>query len=311
MYIGVDIGGTNTVVGLVNDKHEILHKTNCKTDSQSGEKMCENISRLINETLAETSTTISDIESIGIGCPGYINAKDGIIEYSPNLNVKRFPLRATLQKTFNKNIFVHNDANVAAYGEYIAGTASANSITMTLGTGIGTGIILDGKIHTGYNHTAGEAGHMVIHKGGRKCNCGRLGCFEQYASVSGLIKTTKEILTHYEKNETMIWDMIHHDINNVKGKTAFDAMKKGDTVGKEIVDIFIDDLACGTINLINILQPEVICIGGGLSNEGENLLSPLREKIQLELGDTFSNNTKILKAKLGNDAGIIGAAFCR
>lgn len=311
MHIGVDIGGTNLAIGLVNDKYEILHKEKCKTNTQSGEKMCKDIVDLINETLTKTSISIFDIESIGIGCPGHINSKDGIIEYSPNLKLKKFHIRETLQKTFQKNISVNNDANVAAYGEYIAGAASANSITMTLGTGIGTGIILGGKIFTGCNNAAGEAGHMVIHKGGRKCNCGRLGCFEQYASVSGIKRTTREILEAHNKNDTIIWDMIKYNTNNIKGRTPFDAMQQGDIVGKKIVDTFIDDLACGTINLINILQPEVICIGGGLSNEGENLLSPLRERIQLELGDTFSNNTKILKAKLGNDAGIIGAAFCQ
>lgn len=310
MHIGVDIGGTNLAIGLVNDKYEILHKEKCKTNTQSGEKIYNSIVKLINKALVKTSTSMSCIESIGIGCPGYINSKDGIIEYSPNLNVKKFNIKEALQKTFHKNISVHNDANVAAYGEYIAGAASANSITMTLGTGIGTGIILNGKILTGCNQAAGEAGHMIIHKGGRKCRCGRFGCFEQYASVSGLIQTTKEILSVYDKNDTIMWDMINNDINNVKGKTAFNAMKDGDIVGKKIVDTFISDLACGTINLINILQPEIICIGGGLSNEGDNLLLPLREKIHQELRNTFSNHTKIIKAKLGNDAGIVGAAFC-
>lgn len=312
-YIGVDIGGTNLAVGVLNDRKDIIYKSKIKTKiPRTGEEICADIKNLIKDSLTKVGVNLSEIHSIGIGCPGAVNQETGLLEYSANLFLENFNLRNEIKKFFQKDVFIGNDADLAALGEYLQGAAkgSNTSITLTIGTGIGTGIIINGKIYTGFNHMAGETGHTVIYKNGRHCACGRRGCFETYASARGLVTTTKEILSKFCTQDTIMWDMINGDIEKVNGRTAFAAMKQQDFVAKQIVDQYISDLACGVTNLINILEPEILCIGGGLSNEGDFLLDPLREIVYREsYNSRSSKKTKIVKAKLGNDAGIIGAAL--
>ncbi len=312
-YIGVDIGGTNLVVGVLDDNKNIIFKSKCKTNvPRSGRDICDDIRRLIENSLKSVNVDLKDVHSIGLGCPGAVNTNSGVIEYSPNLFLENFELRNEMAKFFSKKIFIGNDANLAALGEYIQGAAqhSSTSITLTIGTGIGTGVIIGGKIYTGFNYMAGETGHMVIYKNGRRCACGRRGCFETYASARGLVRTTKEILSKFDRDSTIMWDMVDGYIEKVSGRTAFTAMKQQDLVAKQVVDAYIADLACGVTNLVNMIQPEVLCIGGGLSNEGDFLLDPLREIVYRESYNSHSSKkTSIVKAQLGNDAGIIGAAL--
>ena len=182
-------------------------------------------------------------------------------------------------------------------------------MAITLGTGVGSGIIIDHKIYSGSNFAGGEMGHHVIVFDGRQCNCGRKGCWERYASATGLIITTQEAMQDADK-ESPIWKLVDGDINRVSGRTAFDAMRAGDPVGKKVVDEYIAYLGCGVVNVINTFQPDILCIGGGICNEGETLLAPLRAYVDREQYSMNSaKKTVVCRAKLGNDAGIIGAAL--
>lgn len=312
-YLGIDLGGTNISAGLVDENYNIILKEECKTKiPRSESEICDDMVSLIYKILDKTEVSLSDVPFIGIGSPGSVNKKTGIVEFASNLFFHNWKLKNMIRERIKKDIFIENDANAAAYGEFIAGSAKGvkSAIIITIGTGIGSGIILDGKIYGGINYTAAEVGHMVISPDGRSCNCGRKGCFERYASATGLILTTKEALINTYKNDTIIWDIIEHDINNVDAKTSFTAMKKGDKLGKQIVDKYCKHLSLGLVNIINIFQPEVICIGGGICREGDLLLNPIREYIKKERYSKYATKqTKIYKATLGNDAGIIGAAF--
>jgi glucokinase len=214
------------------------------------------------------------------------------------------------ERTGIKNIFVANDADAAAYGEAVAGAAKgvANSVMITLGTGVGGGIIIDGKIYSGFNHAGGELGHTVIEKGGRPCSCGRRGCWEAYSSATGLVRMTREKMN--ERPDSKMWALCDGSVENAGGKTAFKAARAGDEAGKEVVDSYISYLACGLTNMINIFQPEIISIGGGVCNEGDYLLSPVKEIVAKEVytKEATTKQADIRIAKLGNDAGIIGAA---
>ena len=311
--IGVDLGGTNIAVGIVNENYEIVKKGSVPTLAQRGpEPFVHDMAELCKKLLAECEITMDDVTGAGIACPGTVNPATGIVEYANNIKFSDFPLVALFSKEMDmpaENVKIGNDANLAALGEAVAGAAkgASSSVMITLGTGVGGGVILDGKMLMGCAFGGAELGHAVIEMNGRQCSCGRKGCFEAYCSATALVKLTKE---KFEATSgTLMHEMCENDVNRVGGKTAFAAMKKGDKAGAEVVEEFISYLACGVANLINIFQPEVFTIGGGVSGEGDNLLIPLREKVS----EQIYSKDKILKtdlriATLGNDAGIIGAA---
>lgn len=311
--IGVDLGGTNIAVGIVNENYEIVKKGSVPTLAQRGpEPIVHDMAELCKKLLAECEITMNDVTGAGIACPGTVNPATGIVEYANNIKFSDFPLVALFSKEMDmpaENVKIGNDANLAALGEAVAGAAkgASSSVMITLGTGVGGGVILDGKMLMGCAFGGAELGHAVIEMNGRQCSCGRKGCFEAYCSATALVKLTKE---KFEATSgTLMHEMCENDVNRVGGKTAFAAMKKGDKAGAEVVEEFISYLACGVANLINIFQPEVFTIGGGVSGEGDNLLIPLREKVS----EQIYSKDKILKtdlriATLGNDAGIIGAA---
>ena len=311
--IGVDLGGTNIAVGIVNENYEIVKKGSVPTLAQRGpEPIVHDMAELCKKLLAECEIAMDDVTGAGIACPGTVNPATGIVEYANNIKFSDFPLVALFSKEMDmpaENVKIGNDANLAALGEAVAGAAkgASSSVMITLGTGVGGGVILDGKMLMGCAFGGAELGHTVIELNGRQCSCGRKGCFEAYCSATALVKLTKE---KFEATSgTLMHEMCENDVNRVGGKTAFAAMKKGDKAGAEVVEEFISYLACGVANLINIFQPEVFTIGGGVSGEGDNLLIPLREKVS----EQIYSKDKILKtdlriATLGNDAGIIGAA---
>ena len=311
--IGVDLGGTNIAVGIVNEYYEIVKKGSVPTLAQRGpEPIVHDMAELCKKLLAECEIAMDDVTGAGIACPGTVNPATGIVEYANNIKFSDFPLVALFSKVMvmpAENVKIGNDANLAALGEAVAGAAkgASSSVMITLGTGVGGGVILDGKMLMGCAFGGAELGHTVIEMNGRQCSCGRKGCFEAYCSATALVKLTKE---KFEATSgTLMHEMCENDVNRVGGKTAFAAMKKGDKAGAEVVEEFISYLACGVANLINIFQPEVFTIGGGVSGEGDNLLIPLREKVS----EQIYSKDKILKtdlriATLGNDAGIIGAA---
>ncbi len=312
MYrIGVDLGGTNISVGVVDGSNKIIGTGKVKTNAgRSAEAVFEDIAKAIKIAAEDAKISLSEIKSIGVGTPGSVDKADGIIVYANNLNFYDVDARKLLGKYFDAPVYLDNDANCAALGEAVAGAGHGKKsfIAVTLGTGVGSGIIVDGKILTGCNYTGAECGHMVIVADGEECTCGRKGCWESYASATALIRQTKAAMEN--DKETVMWSLVGSDINKVSGRTAFDGMRKGDKTAKKVVDTYIDYVALGTTNLINIFQPEMICFGGGICNEGDTLLNPIREYIKRERYSKYARTqTEICRAILGNDAGVIGAAL--
>lgn len=310
-YIGIDLGGTNIAVGIVDESFKIVKKGSTPTlVNRDPELIIADMGKLCLELLAETGIGLEEVVCAGIAAPGSVNPRTGIIEYANNLPFLRFPIADTLRKYLPvRKVYLENDANAAALGEAVGGAAKGKrlSVMITLGTGVGGGVIIDGKIYSGFNYAGAELGHTVIEYNGRQCSCGRKGCFEAYASATALVSMTKEKLAACK--DTLMWEMCGNDINKADARIAFAAMKKGDRAGKEVVDMYISCLACGITNMINIFQPEVLLIGGGVCNEKDYLLKPLTEIVN---ADQYTRNqavkTEIKIAALGNDAGIVGAA---
>lgn len=317
MYrIGVDLGGTKISAGITDEKYCLLAKASCPTGPErKAEDIMRDIAKICREAAASAGADLKEVISIGIASPGAIDSFAGILSYSCNLpSFTDYPMAEMLSSlTGVKNVYLENDANAAALGEAVAGAAKGyrSSVMITLGTGVGGGIILDGKILTGFNGAAGELGHMVIEHNGAPCPCGRVGCFEAYSSATALTRLTREEMEKCRrKGEATVMEAIcEGDIQKAGPRTAFEAMKKGDAAGGRVVDKFIEYLAVGVTNLINIFQPEVFIIGGGLSGEKNYLtdpLIPIVEREQYTRG--YKRKTEIKIAQLGNDAGIIGAA---
>lgn len=312
MYnIGIDLGGTNIKVGLVDENYNIVQKATAKTNlPRPADEICGTIVELIWQCLNAAKVTIGEVNSIGIGTPGVANRNSGIVLYSCNLDFHNTDLRTLLKQRLDKPIFVENDANAAAFGEVLAGAGKGYSdvVVVTLGTGVGGGIIIGGKIYTGFNFCGAELGHTVIEFNGRQCGCGRKGCFEAYSSATALINMTKEAMEAHK--ESAMWGLVDGDIEKVDGKTAFDGMRANDEAAKGVVNMYIEYLGCGLTNIVNTFQPEVLLIGGGICKEGENLTKPLYEIICRDMYCVDEKqSTKLDVCKLGNDAGIIGAAF--
>ena len=312
-YVGIDLGGTNIVAGVVDESYKIIAKASTKTNCPRPEKeIADDMAKMAVEAVKNADLTLDDIEWIGIGTPGIANSATGIIEYSNNLGFKDTPMVKYITEFIGRNdtpVFIENDANAAAYGEYVAGAAKGakNAVCITLGTGVGGGIIIDGKIYAGSNFAGAEIGHTVIEVDGAQCSCGRKGCFEAYSSATGLIRMSKEAMEQFPDS---IMNKMAEEKGKVTARTSFDAMRAGDKPAKDVVDKYIKYLAAGITNTINIFQPDILCIGGGVCNEGDPLLLPVKELVKKEVYTRNSpKNCEIVIAKLGNDAGIIGAAF--
>ncbi|MBQ0110969.1 MAG: ROK family glucokinase [Oscillospiraceae bacterium] len=311
MYnLGIDLGGTNIAVGVVNDNYEIIAQAKYKTGlPRPYQDVIKDMAQAAKDAVAEAGLTLKDIHSIGIGCPGTVVTATGEVLTSNNLDWQNVPLAKIFKGYIDAAVYTENDANAAAYGEYLAGAGKGtkNFMAMTLGTGVGSGIIIDGKIYSGCNSAGGEFGHNVIVAGGYTCTCGRKGCLEVYASASGLVRQTKEAML--ENKDSLMWQLAG-DIDSVSGRTAYDGKRKGDKVATEVVENYQRYVAAGITNAVNTFQPDVLCIGGGISKEGDNILMPIIDIVKKE---RFSKNnpiqTEIKIATLNNDAGIIGAAM--
>lgn len=311
MYrIGVDLGGTNIAVGVINENFEIIARAGAKTNiPRPAEEIFADIVKCAKEAVAKAGIDMAEVSSIGIGTPGSCDKKNGIILYANNLYFDNVPAAELVNKELpGVPVYIENDANCAALGEALAGSGKGKKsfVAVTLGTGVGGGVVLDGNVLTGCNDAGGELGHMTIKFDGEPCNCGRIGCWERYASATALVNQTKAAML--EHKDSVMWELASGDIENAGGRTAFDAMRKGDKWGKEVVDNYIRYIAVGTTNIVNIFQPEMICFGGGICNEGETLLAPIREIVAKERYSKKQEiQTEICRATLGNDAGIIGA----
>ncbi len=313
MYkIGVDLGGTNIAVGVIDSDYKIIGVGKAKTNiPRPAEEIFDDIVKCIYAACENAKIDISEIESIGIGTPGSCDKENGVILYANNLYFDHVPaVKLINDKIPGVKVYIENDANCAALGEALAGSGRGKKsfIAITLGTGVGGGVILDGKVLAGCNDAGGELGHISIKFDGEECNCGRVGCFERYASATALVNQTKAAMEAHK--DSKMWELCGGDINNAGGRTAFDAMRAGDKYGKEVVDNYIRYIAIGTTDIVNIFQPEMICFGGGICNEGETLLAPLREYVaKWRYSKMQEKQTEICRATLGNDAGIIGAAL--
>ncbi len=312
MYIGIDLGGTNIAGGVVTPDGIITERIKIKTNVRYGRDAILYGLREVCDILVEKIGK-ENVQGVGIGSPGMLDIGAGKILKCENLSpLDGVDITAGIREKWGVPVYIDNDANCAALGESYAGGAKGvkNAILVTLGTGVGGGIIIDRKIYSGFNGVAGEIGHFTIDFYGRECPCGRRGCWEAYASVPGLIFTTKTAMNHFR--DSVMWQLVGWNIDAVGGRTAFEASRQGDNAGKRVVERYIKHLAIGIINLINIFEPEMLCIGGGLSNEGEYLLAPLRDAVDREKYTGKSPDvpqTVIKRAELGNDAGIIGAAM--
>ena len=305
-YIGIDIGGT-TIKGLIID---LLGKILCEKSVETGVKdggktLVDNIVGLVNDMIFSLGSVKREFAGIGIGCPGLIDSKRGTVVFAGNLNLKYCNLAEAVSESMGMPAKLTNDANAAALGEakFGAGKKYSDSILITLGTGVGGGIVVDGKLFEGYKSAGTEIGHIVISEDGLPCTCGRKGCFEAYSSATALIKKTKEVMQANPHSE--MWK--GYDLETVSGKTAFDY--PDDEAAKSVVDWYIKYLGCGIVNLANIFRPQVVMLGGGVSNQGKRLTEPLQKIVDKQV---FGGNSyvpvKVVTAKLGNRAGAYGAA---
>lgn len=311
LYIGIDLGGTNIAAGLVDENGKVLRKDSVPTRAERPiEEIVEDMAALCVRIAEEEGVSMDGIEEIGLGCPGTVDSENGVIAYANNLRMKNTPIRKMLEGYFpGKKIKLENDANAAAFGEYAVNGGGASSfVFITLGTGVGGGVITDGKVYRGFNGAGAELGHVTLVFDGEPCTCGRSGCWEAYASVTALIRQTKKAM---EKNPSSLMNKWAAENGKVSGRTAFECAREGDAAAKAVVENYTKYVADGIVSMINIFQPETLLIGGGISKEGEYLLGPIREYVAKYDYNKYMPKTKIGAATLFNDAGIIGAALSK
>ncbi|MEE0138856.1 ROK family protein [Fusobacterium ulcerans] len=307
-YVGIDLGGTNTKIGLLNIEGDILKSSIIKTLSSEGvDKTMERIWGVIQELAKEANINIKNVKGIGMGIPGPVEDQSIVaffanFPWGTNVNVKK-----KLEKITGIETKLDNDANIIALGEakYGAAKGSKSSVTVALGTGIGGGIYVNGMLVSGFKGAGGEIGHMKIVKDGRVCGCGQKGCFEAYASATGLIREAVSRLTVNKQN--LLYTMIEGNIAGLEAKDIFDAAKEGDAFSLDLVDYEAEYLAMGIANILNIINPETIVLGGGVALAGDILLDPLRKKLEKYALPVTLEDLKIVQGILGNEAGIKGA----
>ena len=306
-YIGIDIGGM-TIKGIIlKADGTVLCQDRIETGCEfGGENMCKNIVELINRMMLKVGDYKTDVAGVGVGCPGLIDSKTGTVVFAGNLKLEYFPLAKTISDKVGLPVKITNDANAAALGEakFGAGKKFSDSILITLGTGVGSGVIIDGKLYEGGKSAGTEIGHMVIEHDGELCTCGRRGCFERYSSASALMKKTREVMEDDTSSE--MWSK--YTPQTVSGRTPFEFYDT-DHAAKKVVDWYVKYLACGITNIVNIFRPQIVMLGGGVSEQGEKLTAPVQKLVDKEIfaGTDFAP-VKVVKATLGSAAGAYGAA---
>ncbi len=310
MYIGVDLGGTGIKAGVVTEKGEILSKGSTPTlIERPYQEIIKDIADLCMRVAKEAGVSMEDIASIGVGVPGYCDPKSGVIPFCTNLGWHEVPFVEEMHKHIDKPVHVDNDATVAGYAESIAGISAGtqSSIFVTLGTGVGGGIIINGKPYSGFHGVGSEIGHMVLRMDGEMCSCGVKGCFERYASATAIIREAKKAVA--EHPDSAIMSCCGGDPEKINAKIVIDCAKEGDPTAATVFADYIKGLAHGLVSLINVLDPEMIVLGGGVSMAGEYLLEAVREAIKPLIFFKTLPYASIELARLGADAGIIGAAL--
>ena len=311
MYrIGIDLGGTNIVAGVVDENYNILTKASRKTNCpRPADQIAADMAGAALDAIAQANLKPEDCEWIGIGTPGIANSETGIIEYSNNLGFVNVPMVKWISEQTGIPAFIENDANAAAYGEYVAGAAmgAKNAVCITLGTGVGGGVVIDGKVWSGVNGVGSELGHMITVLDGEECTCGNKGCWERYASATAIIRMGKKAAE--ENPGCEIARSVDGNLDAITAKTVIDAAKAGDEVAVKVFDNYVYHLCAGLVNIINFMDPEVIVLGGGVSHAGQFLLDAIRAKLPSMIFYKTMPYARIELAVLGNDAGIIGAAM--
>ena len=307
MYIGIDLGGTNIAAGLVDGDGKILYTASVPTRKERHwSEIIKDMAELAIRVVNESGHALTEVDAVGIGCPGSIDQKNGVVVYSNNIVMHNVPMASEFRKHMDLPVFLENDANAAALGEYTTcGEGVDSFVFMTLGTGVGGGIILNGKVWSGFNGAGAEIGHQTLVFGGEPCTCGRKGCLEAYASVTALISQTKEAM---EANPDSMMNQWYKDHGKVNGRTAFECAKAGDPAAIAVRDRYIEYVAEGICSIVNVLQPEILAIGGGISREGDTLLEPIKAYFATNDYNKHMKKTDIRIARLFGDAGIVGAA---
>lgn len=307
--IGIDLGGMSAKGALFSADGRILCENSVKTCSKNGfECTVNDLARLAFDLVKSQGGTMDDVAAIGMGAPGVVDSSAGVVLRWSNYGWVDAPLAERLASLTGKRVYIANDANVAALGESKFG-ATANfqsSILLTIGTGVGGGMVFDGKLIEGFKSAGAELGHITIREGGLPCACGRRGCYEKYASATALIQQTRAAMAEDLSSE--MWKIVDGKMENVDGRTAFAAARKGDETAKKVIHQFVGYLSEGIADFVNILRPEAIVLGGGVANEGEDLFKPLREAVDARTYIAMDIvPLKIVGAKLGNRAGVYGA----
>ena len=308
--IGVDIGGTNTKIGIVDAHQKLIDVRSIPTKAdRTPEEVTADIGKAVLDTLDENGIALDQCMGVGVGMPGTVDQKRGIVRYSNNIRWENVPLAQELGKYLPVPIEIANDADCAALGEAAAGAGREvqNMVMITLGTGVGGGVILDGRIFEGRLAGGCELGHMVIHENGELCTCGRRGCLEAYASATALIRDTKRAMG--EDRNSCLWELCGQDADRVTAEMVFAAAAQRDPAAKKVVDEFIRHLSIGIVNIVNIFRPEAVLLGGGISAQGRVLTDGINERLKEECFGKEHGQIPVVKtAQLGNQAGMIGAA---
>lgn len=306
-FVGLEFGGTNIKAALFDDRARIICDEFQPTGARQGvESVLNRIKAIIHDLINKQKILPNSLKGIGIASPGPLDIKTGTVFNSPNLpGWDKVPLKEIIEREFTVPVILENDTNAAALGELWMGNGKGakNLILLTLGTGVGGGIILDKKIWHGNNDLGGEIGHMTIEKNGPKCNCGNRGCFESFVSATGIVRRTVKALKEGRVSS------LSKQTNKLTPKIIFNEAKKGDGLAKEIVNETGEYLGIGLANLVNILNPERIILGGGVVQSIEILLKPAMKELKKRAFARGIENLKILPWKLGNHAGIIGSIY--
>ena len=309
-YIGLDVGGTTFKAGVVTEDGRIVRKDAMPTGIERPyQEIIADMAALCKKVAEDAGIPMSEIKSIGVGVPGLFDNKTGMIPFCTNLGWHDIPFVAEMKKHLDKPVYGDNDATVAGLAESVAGVSAGirDSVFLTLGTGVGGGIIIDGKPYSGAHGCGSEIGHMMIKLGGELCTCGNYGCFERYASATAIIREARKAIVEYPESSMLA--ACGGDPEKLNAKIVIDAARAGDEAAKAVFGGYVQALAVGIINIINMLDPEVIVLGGGVSAAGEFLLDAVREAVKPMVFFKTMPYARIELAQLGNDAGIIGAAM--
>ena len=310
LYIGIDVGATTAKAGLVDDAGAIHIKSSCKTGIERGfEAIAADMADMCRRIVEESGHAVADVCAVGVGIPGEQDPRTGLVAFCNNLGWVDVPLVERLSGALVLPVYVDNDANVAALAESVFGASRDvdTSILITLGTGVGGGIVQNRRIHTGAHGVGGEIGHMVVEADGEECNCGHRGCWEKYASATALIRMGRELMR--KKPGCALCRRVECDPGRVDAKAVLDLAKEGDADCMAIFRAYVRYLGIGMGNLVNIYDPDMFVLGGGVAHAGDFLLDAVRAELGKYVYCPSLSYARVELARLGNDAGIIGAAM--